>query len=399
MTSLNLLIDFNNILMRALNVPGTTFYNSLYDNDSDIADIIKKITMDICYTVKLFNPNKVFILCDSANMWRKDHLPKDDTGYKANRKTDDTKDWNNLWKNIEIYKKILADFGFCVCSIPRCEADDLAALLKGRLFNDTKSSIIYVTSDADWRQLVDFNNNDKTFCAVFNPIVNNKGKKRLFLTDATQQYILSNTNDTSDIISQLFGDNIDISKNVLNKIITTDAKIETVCIDGFDVLIHKIFEGDDSDNVPSYYDYYKKTKRGTISTGVTPSQVKKLCESLNLTNIIQVANLSNEIKTKLEEIMKMELPVDAVDRLERQRILVELNPTLFPENIVSAFNNFFNSEYNKCINVQIIDLSWKDILRNSKFYDENLADKPITNAVFNDFGARDEFSKFFKSLF
>ena len=399
MTTLNLLVDFNNILMRALNVPGTTFYNSLYDNDADISDIVKKITMDICYTIKMFNPNKVCILCDSANMWRKEHLPKDDSGYKANRKQAETKDWNNLWKNIDLYKKILSDFGFCVCSIPRCEADDLAALIKNKLFIDSKSSLIYVTSDADWRQLVDYNDTNKTFCAVFNPIINNKGKKRLFLTDAAYDYILSNARNTDDIISQLFGDNVDNAKNILNKIITTDSKIETVCINGFDVLIHKIFEGDDSDNVPSYYDYYKTTKRGTISTGVTPSQVKKLCESLELTNMTQVINKSKEIKSKLEEIMKMELPVDAEDRLERQRILVELNPSLFPENIVSAFNTFFDAEYNKCINVQIIDLSWKDVLRNTKFYDESMADKPVANAVFRDFGAVGDFNKFFKSLF
>ena len=97
--------------------------------------------------------------------------------------------------------------------------------------------------------------------------------------------------------------------------------------------------------------------------------------------------------------MKMELPVDAEDRLERQRILVELNPSLFPENIVSAFNTFFDAEYNKCINVQIIDLSWKDVLRNTKFYDESMADKPVANAVFRDFGAVGDFNKFFKSLF
>ena len=97
----NLVIDFNNLLMRSISTPGMTFYNSNFENEDDLNDIVKKLTIDICYNIRLFSPNKVIIVCDSPNAWRKDILPADERGYKANRIKDDTKNWDNLWKKMK----------------------------------------------------------------------------------------------------------------------------------------------------------------------------------------------------------------------------------------------------------------------------------------------------------
>lgn len=400
MTKLNLLIDFNNLLMRSLMTPGTTFYNSRYDNDNDINDIIKKITIDICYNIRLFSPDKIFILCDAPNPWRKDLLPDGDDGYKANRKKDEEKDWDNLWKNIEEYQKVLFDKNIPISKISRTEADDLAALWKEKLFTINGESIVFVSSDKDWRQLVDFDALRGCFCAIFNPTINNKGRKKVFITSETCYYLNNNVISENDKISQIFGEIEQISspKYRFKKSIQSDNKIDIEIVNPFEVLIHKIFEGDDGDNVPSYYDYYKTTKRGTISTGVTPSQVNKLCEKLAITSSSMLTERCDVIKNTLEDIMKMELPVNALDRLNRQRALVELNTGLFPKNIVNEFDNSFIDFYNIVPGINIKSVKWKDILLNSKFFTDNIDDKPIVNAVFSDFGA-DDFDKYFKGLF
>ena len=51
---------------------------------------------------------------------------------------------------------------------------------------------------------------------------------------------------------------------------------------------------------------------------------------------------------QLEKIMKIDnIPVESEDRLNRQKILVELNTSLFPDNIISEFNNTYIDLYNK----------------------------------------------------
>ena len=152
--------------MRGLTTPGTTFYGSDYNNDNDLADIVKKLSIDICYNIRLFSPDRVIIVCDSPNVWRKDILPKDETGYKANRVKDDTKNWDKLWKTLDEFKDILSNKGLIVSAVERAEADDLAALWKHKLFHNENQSVIFISSDKDWRQLIEFNKNNNSFCVV-----------------------------------------------------------------------------------------------------------------------------------------------------------------------------------------------------------------------------------------
>lgn len=400
MNKLNLIIDFNNILMRGLNTPGMTFYNSNYEDEHDLADIVKKLAIDICYNIRLFKPNRAILVCDSPNAWRKDILPKDESGYKANRIKDDTKNWNNIWKIVKEFKDILKSKGIIISEIDRAEADDLAALWKYQLYTLKNESIVYISSDKDWRQLVDYNNVHNNFCVIFNPCVNNKGRKKLFLTDNCLNYINSSFNNcNTDPINALFFDNTQYNiKESITNALSTDRKIDTEIIDGFDVLVHKIFEGDMSDNVPSYFNYYKTTKRGTNIVGITPSQVKKLTENLNINSITDLVDAELYVKPELEKIIKMDISVDAHERLNRQRILVELNHTLFPETIINNFNNIFQELYEIIMPTNLYNIKWTDVLANTRFLDINKDFKPQENKIFSDLSA-DGFNKYFTKLF
>ena len=65
MSKINVIIDFNNILMRSLTIPGTTGCNSDFNSEEDIKDIIKKLAVDICYNIRLFvGADNVYVVCD-----------------------------------------------------------------------------------------------------------------------------------------------------------------------------------------------------------------------------------------------------------------------------------------------------------------------------------------------
>ena len=390
----NLIIDFNNLLMRSISTPGMTFYNSDFEDENDLNDIVKKLTIDMCYNIRLFSPNKVIILCDSPNAWRKDILPNDETGYKANRVKNDNKNWNNLWKKMNKFKEHLSSIGFIISEISRCEADDLAALWKDKLFTKNNESIIFISSDKDWRQLIDFNSNTNSFVTVFNPTVNNKGRKKLYLTDNTYNYV--NATEVSNSVDAIFN-MCNNSKDVIKNAILIDKKIDIELVDPFDILLHKIFEGDAGDNVPSFYQYYKTTKRGTTLSHVTPTQVNKLKEKLHINNINDLNDAGKYLVISLEDIMKIEIPVDSEERLKRQKILVELNTELFPENIISAFNDKFVGLYETIMPKNLNNIKWMDILNNTEFFDKNALYKPKEDKVFSDLGA--DFNKYFTGLF
>lgn len=398
---LNLIIDFNNLLLRSVSLPGLSYSNSSFDNDEDVYDLLKKVTIDICFNIRLFNPTNVILLCDSPNAWRKDLLPNDENGYKANRVKDETKNWDNFFKIVDDYKETLVNKGFNVVSIPRAEADDLAALYKSKLYDLENECIVFISSDKDWRQLIDFDKKLEKYVIVFNSTTNNRGKKKLYATEEIISFVNKKEDLTfDDKMSLLFGDvdnNKNICKNsILNVLNTTKVDVEYVNPDY--IIIEKIFGGDSGDNVPGYYTYYKTNKRGTYKTTITPSQIKKLVEKLHINTINDFIDCSNYIKPELEKIMNMSLPVDNDEVIKRQRALVELNVNLFPININKEFETIYNSQI-PFSNKNYSNLKWQDILKDTKFIDISKLNKPVTNNVFKDFSSANGFDKYLNNLF
>lgn len=397
---LNLIIDFNNILLRSACLPGLSYSNSSFDKDEDVYDCLKKVTIDICFNIRLFNPTNVILLCDSPNAWRKDLLPNDENGYKANRIKDETKNWDNFFRLVDDYKILLQQKGLNVVSIPRAEADDLAALYKEKLYTIGNESIIFISSDKDWRQLIDFDNNFKKYVMVYNSTTNNKGSKKLYTTEDTINFINTKEELTEqDKISLMFGDvktNNIIKESISNALI--GAKIDIEYINPDYIIIEKIFGGDSGDNVPGYYTYYKTNKRGTYKTTVTPSQIKRLIESLHINNMRDFIECIDYIKPELEKIMKISLPVDNDYIIKRQRSLVELNPNLFPISIINEFEKKYKEQIPFSIN-DYSNLKWTTLLKDSKFIDFSKLNKPATNTVFKDFSNASGFDKYLNNLF
>lgn len=392
MNKTNLIVDFSNIAMRAL---FTCAYSgegnvSTFDTDGECEFLVRKISLDLAYVARIFSPDRIIIACDARHPWRSNlYSPDDQEGYKGTRTKDNTKNWDKIYRHLDELKKILKEKNFVVTEIPTAEGDDVAALWRKNCF-DNNDSVVLVSSDKDWTQLIDFNKANSKFCICFNPISNNKAQKKLYCTQDFMDWL--NTSNSTDI----FFTNYNGRKEELRSVKSKDSKIEYEVINPNKVLLEKIFCGDDGDNAPSFYQYYKNGKK----TRITAKKAQKICEDLNISNVNDLCGCcsANALKPKIESILKKELDdVDIDERLVRQRKLVELNPDLFPDDINSAFEYHLKSNEDKGY-MQTRNLKIDDILRGTKYFSEDY-NRPKENEIFKSLKELDNIISQSKELF
>lgn len=392
MSMLNMILDFNNFAMRSLHTcqfmePDVKIKN--FDTKKECDILIRKITIDICRVIRTFTPNRVIISCDSKQPWRKD-LYKDIDGmeYKGTREKDDEKNWNNIFSALDDLRGIFKKNGFIVTYIDRTEADDITTMWKEYLF-DKGEDVILVSSDMDWVQLVGVHNNN--VCLCYNPIANNTGKKRLYLNSDINEWL--DTKEKPDI----FFSNYNKTRKILKGVQFIDPKISFELVDPDRVLLNKIMTGDLSDNVPSFFHYYRNGRK----QNVTELKAKHVFEALNIHNVDDLIDVNNKmlLKDALEKEMKRDIDVDFQERLTRQRKLVELKSYLFPEDIVKKFKSTAISTCDECT-VNTSNIKMEDVLAGTKYLEqEEVRKNGKLNSIFDDINSLSKFSSNSKALF
>lgn len=392
MSMLNMILDFNNFAMRSLHTcqfmePDVKIKN--FDTKKECDILIRKITIDICRVIRTFTPNRVIISCDSKQPWRKD-IYKDIEGmeYKGTREKDDEKNWNNIFSALDDLRDIFKKNGFIVTYIDRTEADDITTMWKEYLF-DKGEDVILVSSDMDWVQLVGVHNNN--VCLCYNPIANNTGKKRLYLN--------SDINEWLDIEEKpdIFFRNYNKTRKILKGVQLIDPKISFELVDPDRVLLNKIMTGDLSDNVPSFFHYYRNGRK----QNVTELKAKHVFDALNIHNVDDLIDVNNKmlLKDALEKEMKRDIDVDFQERLTRQRKLVELKSYLFPEDIVKKFKSTAISTCDECT-VNTSNIKMEDVLAGTKYLEqEEVRKNGKLNSIFDDINSLSKFSSNSKALF
>jgi len=319
-----LCLDWSNLLFRSLFINQLYGHiTSQYDDMEDCRSFIYKFAADVCSIINIYRPNNVVLLTDSKDAWRKDVYD----GYKKDRVKADNVNWDNIFECSDDLKKIFSDHGCNVAEVKRSEADDMAALCKEIVFEKyPDSNLIIVSADADLRQLLDFNPQTKQYCIIYNTTTKAKtGKRYLYVTQEFKDWLEKEVNE----VDMFFG-GLDYDKTYIQNILTQNSKIEMCVENPNDIVLHKIFCGDDGDSVPSFYDWMKDGKVARI----TPSKEKKIRDSLEINNVSRLLDVRNDIKPVMESVCKREIKdIDFNERLERQRTLVELNSALFPEHI------------------------------------------------------------------
>lgn len=387
MSKIATIIDFNNIAMRAMFTCPYMGDNTIknFDTDEECDILIRKIVFDLSMVLRTFSPERVIIACDAKDPWRNTlYGDIDGEGYKGTREKDDTKNWGNIFKSFDELKDILRLKGMVVSEIENTEADDLAAMWRDCLFSEGYN-VIMVSSDKDWSQLIRFipsENSGNLFCVSYNPIAVKQSRKIYVTKDFIEWY---NKKDTVDI----FFSNYDEIKDKMHKIMEANSKIVFDIMDPDRVLIDKVMCGDDGDNIPAFYEYYKNGKK----TRVTPLKASHVYEALSINNVcdLEKASASGSLKQALEKEMKKEIEIDFDSRLYRQRRLVELNPVLFPEAITKTFEKHKEDMSDKGY-VSTMNIKMEDVLKDSRFLNKDY-NKPRENSIFDDITLLNKFSK------
>lgn len=322
-----LVIDYSNILFRSLfiNQLYSTSGMKTYESETEMKSFIYKFAMDLCSIMNIFKPNNVIIATDSQHAWRKDILPGED-GYKSNRQKSENINWDNVFKCSDDLQEILQHHFINVAKCEHCEADDIAALCKELVFEKYHDyNVVIVSADADLRQLIDFNPITNQYCIVYNTTTKGRtGKRYLYAPYEFINWV--NAPDSNDIFMMSY----DSSKQYIKNLLQNNPIIELTEENPNNIVLEKIFCGDDGDCVPSFYEYFKNGK----NTRITKAKAQKIFETIGIHNVKDLIDGENQIKPVLEKICKKEIDdIDVHERLQRQRTLVELNSNLFPADI------------------------------------------------------------------
>lgn len=369
-----LCLDWSNILFRSLFINQLYGTKMTYDNIEDCQSFIFKFATDVCSIINIFKPNNVILLTDSQHAWRKDVLPGED-GYKSNRQKQEGVNWDNIFKCSDDLKQLFKNVGCHVAEYEHSEADDMAALCKEVIFEKYHDyNLIIVSADADLRQLIDFDPLTNQYCAVYNTIVKGKtGKRFLYITQEMQNWL-----DKEDEVD-IFFSNIDESKQYIKDIVSQNVKIGIDVENPNEILLHKIFCGDDGDCVPSFYSWIHNGK----SVRITPAKERKIRETLGIKTIADLIQAKDNLKPLIESVAKKDVnDININERLHRQRTLVELNSSLFPKDIQS-YKDTVDYMIQSTGESVFANMKAVNILKGSEYENSNKP-KALTASVFKD---------------
>lgn len=414
--TLNLVFDVSNMMFRSLFTVRSfaTKNTKRFSKQEDISNFIIKLCRDISFIIRTYGPNaRVLFACDARDPWRQKLAEEIPMGYKGTRDRQDDIDWDNIFSAVNDLKNILRQKGFPVLEVANTEADDIMALLKEKLYYNTdNNSLIFVTSDEDIRQLIDYNKDTKQFVVCLNPISKRNditGSKIFYINQDIEDYELTNdSKSTQDSVIDLFNPDsfISSSSSLLNDLMSINRTVYEV-VDPTDIVLRKIFCGDDGDNIPALYTYYTKNDK---LKRITNSIYKKIKEDLSIEctdDLNKYQDSENLELTALDESVKERMKLKELDYVpstfvKRQRRLVELSPKLFPDNVITVFDSLYNIISSKFdTDYKIIrksNLRYEDLLEGTKWlsYTEGTPDNAVLSDM-NNYFKSGNLSDLFKS--
>jgi len=202
-------------------------------------DLKELLINDIKKITKSFTFDDVYFISDTKMNWRK-ILYKD---YKANRKKDESVDWDFVYKTFEEFKDYIKKRkNIKFLELIGLEGDDFISHTI-RKCNEIGESCIIISSDEDIRQLVKYDLNKKYINIQWNYKFSDE---RIYLPENYQLIIEEFSNSVNENVFELdnSSDFVKYVDNLINRTKTKSVKAE-------EVIVCKLLEGDDGDNIPS----------------------------------------------------------------------------------------------------------------------------------------------------
>lgn len=328
----NVIFDLSNMFFRSLFiVGGYGAKNYSFDNQSEVDQLMRKVSTDVSFIIRQLNPSRVIFALDSRS-WRKEISIDENDGYKANREKSGMINWDNVFNTMREFGEILNSNGFIVTKIDNAEADDIITLWRDKLLFDQNQHVIIVSADEDVRQLVSFFPHEPgkmVFSTVYNPFSTGKNAtKRLFVPQHFNAWI--EKLDGGDIFNRA----IDVDKDDFKKL-RDNEKVSIEEVNGEYIAMRKIFCGDDGDNVPSIYSWLND-KGKTVR--ITESKFQKIIDYIGAKDYLDLIEKAPIIYDQITEIAGHTPSFrNIVDRLNRQIKLVVLSQHVFPQEILDKF--------------------------------------------------------------
>jgi len=227
----------------------------------DQAMFIRKVSTDLCYTLKSLPTGGRLIFTADDRSWRKDYYE----GYKSSRKEKgkDSPDWSSFFNLMHSFGEHLEKMGFIFSKSKGAEGDDL---IWGWVehFKDLGENTIIVSGDGDLHQLAETRDNDTWTIAW-----NSKSKNNLITIDPF--WIEKYLNKKKEITIFDMGSAMDKDKEKLKDLLN---KAEVNIVDRRKFIFTKILSGDKGDDVPAIWSF-RLTPESRL-TRVTENKAAKI---------------------------------------------------------------------------------------------------------------------------
>ena len=288
------IIDGNYHLFRSLFVLPKTDGKHI-NTDSDAKSYMQKIATDLAYKIRALDGliDEVVWTIDSKS-WRKDFYPE--AQYKANRKSNDTINWENFSKISSEFVEILKEKGVVISKINGAEGDDLMYSWSVQRMSKGKP-VILSTGDGDMLQTISEQNN-------VHSIVLSPANKKLnvpigFENWLNESSIEKKPDNELDIFNAMkISVNSEQLKKNLWKSFIKNKKYKLVEVDTIYFLFKKVLTGDGGDNVPPAYYYTTTSKAGnTRRYGVSDKKATLIIEDFvqKHGNLLELYLFSNDL--------------------------------------------------------------------------------------------------------
>ena len=152
----NILIDGNYIFHKTFGVfggYGNVDPGKILKDKKEQSAFIRKISTDLCSSLKIIpQGGRMIFTCDSRS-WRKD-IEIEDGGYKSGRVRDENTDWTIFFDLMKSFGNHLEKMGFIFSKADGAEGDDLLMFWTD-YFKRKKENCLIITGDKDLHQLAE----------------------------------------------------------------------------------------------------------------------------------------------------------------------------------------------------------------------------------------------------
>lgn len=382
----NLIVDLSNLFFRSLFITGGYGPRSYsFDSQSEVDQLMRKVSTDITYIIRKTNPSRVIFTMDDSS-WRKKIKIEENEGYKGTREKSERLNWDNIFSTLTEFSEILKESGFIISRIQSAEADDLIALWRDELLFNKNQHVIIVSADEDVRQLVAFypyEPGKKAFSVVFNPFTYGKQKNRkLYIPKYFQAWI-----DEEEEVD-IFNTHIDVDKQDFARL-RNNEQVLFEQTEGNLIALRKLFCGDDGDNVPAFYTWINDKGK---EVRVTNSIFLKIKEELRLDDVEDLNDPKklDQLRMLLGRLSNTHINFDVGLRLQRQAKLVYLSRSMFPLEIVEEFDKTKDAYFEQS-HIHPQNWNMNSLLEGTKYI--KIQGKPTSGTEASIFKEMDKISK------